>query len=230
MLSVVIPTLNDGKLLGPTLAALIHASMSGVVKQVVIADGGSDDDTETVAEASGCDWLVASRGRGSQLAAGAEIARRGSWLLFLHADTVLAEGWETEIVRFVERAETSGDAAVAAAFRFALDDDGWKARLLERLVALRCVILGLPYGDQGLLISRRLYDDVGGYRDMPLMEDVDIVHRIGRRRLRLLKTAAVTSARRYRSDGYFKRVGRNLTCMTLYALRVPPRAIARIYQ
>lgn len=229
MLSVIIPTFNSADTLPATLSALVDATLSGIVKEVVIADGGSCDGTEIIADAAGCHWVTAGRGRGPQLAAGAAEASRGAWLLFLHSDTVLSAGWEAEVAAFVERTETSGDVNYAAAFRFALDGHAWQARLLEKLVAMRCAVFGLPYGDQGLLISRRFHDDIGGYRPMPLMEDVDIVRRIGWRRMKRLRTEAVTSDRRYRKDGYFRRSGRNLLCLMLYFLRLPPRAIARLY-
>jgi hypothetical protein len=97
------------------------------------------------------------------------------------------------------------------------------------MVKWRCKALALPYGDQGLLISKRFYDRLGGYADMPLMEDVDLVSRIGRRRLHFLKSRAVTSADRYRKEGYILRPLRNASIITLYAAGVPPRLLARLY-
>jgi hypothetical protein len=120
--------------------------------------------------------IHAPRGRGSQLVAGAAAAQ-GEWLLFLHADTRLGLGWQAALAAAMTRPDR------AAYFRFALDDPSPAARRLERAVAWRCRILALPYGDQGLFISRALYDEVGGYRPLPLMEDVDLVRRLGRRRL-----------------------------------------------
>ena len=103
------------------------------------------------------------------------------------------------------------------------------ARRLERWVAWRVAVLALPYGDQGLLIHRSLYDRVGGYRPLPLMEDVDLVRRLGRRRLTVLGAAAVTSARRWRQDGWLRRSARNLLCLTLFYAGVPAERIARLY-
>jgi hypothetical protein len=130
------------------------------------------------------------------LAAGAARARF-SWLLFLHADTALAPGWEREANQFMERVDRGARPVAAAAFRFALDDVGARPRVLEWLVALRCAALRLPYGDQGLLIPKRLYAEIGGYRPLPLMEDVDLVRRLGRRRCHA-GSRAVTSAERFR--------------------------------
>jgi rSAM/selenodomain-associated transferase 2 len=227
MLSVIIPTLNAEAFLGQTMAALVPAAVDGVVREVIVADANSSDRSAFIAESAGATLVTCGGGRGAQLAAGAARARF-PWLLFLHADTVLEPGWEREVVRFVEGSEAYAQP-LAAAFRFALDDHGARARVLERLVAWRCALLRIPYGDQGLLLPRALYDAIGGYRSLPLMEDVDIVRRLGRRRLRLLQTRAVTSAERYRREGYLRRSARNLLCLALYGLRVPTPLIGRIY-
>ena len=230
MLSVVIPTLNAEKSLTRTLAALVRPTVRGLVKDVVIVDGGSTDATRAIAEAAGARLIEAPRGRGTQLAAGAQAAR-GQWLLFLHADTVLQPGWDGEVETLLERLEKRGRKGLdfAAVFRFALDDFSLWARMLETVVVWRCRLFGLPYGDQGLLVSRQRYDALGGYRPYPIMEDVDLVRRIGRRRLVFLRTPAVTSPERYLNDGYLARSSRNALCLTLYYLGVSPDRIARIY-
>jgi rSAM/selenodomain-associated transferase 2 len=228
MISVVIPTYNAEATLGPTLAALVPAVVDGIVQEAILVDGGSTDDTCVIADAAGTKLLHTKLGRGTQLQAGASAAR-GDWLLFLHADTVLEPGWGEEAEGFMERIASGRRAPAAAAFRFALDDDGLMPRLLEWLVALRCLLLALPYGDQGLLISRQLYRELGGFRPMPLMEDVDLVRRLKRRQLVMLQSRAVTSGVRYRNEGYLVRSLRNLGCMLLYLLRVPTRVLARLY-
>ncbi|MGE0613130.1 MAG: TIGR04283 family arsenosugar biosynthesis glycosyltransferase [Hyphomicrobiales bacterium] len=228
MLSVVIPTLNSERTLTRTLAALVPATVEGVVREVIIVDGGSDDATAEIADLAGADFISARQGRGGQLARGSSHAR-AEWLLFLHADTVLSPGWWDEVAAYISKVQ-SGDVPMAAAsFRFALNDFGLKPRLLEWMVALRCAVLRLPYGDQGLLINKQHYRRVGGYRDMPLMEDVDIVRRIGWRGMTFLRSIAVTSAVRYREEGYIRRVMRNFACLSLYYLRVPPKTLVRLY-
>jgi rSAM/selenodomain-associated transferase 2 len=219
-LSVVLPALNAGAGLGGTLAAL-----AGGPEEVVVVDGGSTDGTAAIAEAAGARVVAAPRGRGVQLAAGAAAAR-GPWLLFLHADTGLGEGWVEAVRRVVASPE---GAARAWHFRFALDDAAPQARRLERAVAWRCRVLGLPYGDQGLLIHRDLLERIGGIRPLPLMEDVDLVRRLGRARIGAIAVPAVTSAARWRRDGYLKRSSRNLLCLGLWFAGVPPRIIARVY-
>jgi rSAM/selenodomain-associated transferase 2 len=227
-ITVVIPTLDAEPALAATLSALVPAAVEGLVRQVIVVDGGSMDHTLEIADAAGAEIVKAPRGRGHQLAVGAERAR-WPWLLFLHADTVLQEGWEREAAAFMARID-AGRGEAAAAFRFALDDAGMRPRLLEAAVAARCALFRLPYGDQGLLIPRRLYSAIGGYRPLPLMEDVDIVRRLGRRRMRILRCAAKTSAERYRRDGYARRIARNLRCVLLFYLGVPAERIARLYQ
>ncbi|MGQ0560103.1 MAG: TIGR04283 family arsenosugar biosynthesis glycosyltransferase [Sphingosinicella sp.] len=215
-LAVVIPTLDAESYLADSLERLKAAD------EIVIADGGSSDATIAIAEGAGARFVTTASGRGVQLAAGAKAAR-GDWLLFLHADTLLAPGWRAA-------ADAHGDksSGSAACFRLRLDDAAWQARAIERAVAWRTRLLGLPYGDQGLLISRALYDSVGGYRPLALMEDVDLVRRLGRR-LVMLDHDATTSAERWRRDGWAARSARNLVCVSLYSLGVPPARIARLY-
>src|SRR5262245_46206897 len=228
MISVIIPTFNAEATLARTLGALVPAAVAGLVREVLVVDGGSKDGTVDIVEHAGANLLLASLGRGHQLKAGAAHARF-PWLMFLHADTALATGWEHEAGTFMGAVDRQELPLAAAAFRFALDDIGARPRVLERLVALRCAALRLPYGDQGLLIPKRLYESIGGYRPLPLMEDVDLVHRLGRRRIVMLGARAVTSAERFRREGYVRRSARNLLCLTLYTLRVPTHVVHRIY-
>jgi rSAM/selenodomain-associated transferase 2 len=221
-LSVVIPTLDVGEALPGALAVL---SGSRLIHEIIVSDGGSRDDTVAIAAAAGVRVVTGSRGRGTQLIAGAAVAT-GEWLLFLHADCRLGPDWEEATNEFIARPGISGHAGY---FIFALDDADPAARRVERIVAWRCRALGLPYGDQGLLIARSLYDAVGGFAPLPLMEDVDLVRRLGRRRLAPIAAKALSSARRYRREGYLRRPLRNLLCLSLYFAGVPPRRITRLY-
>jgi rSAM/selenodomain-associated transferase 2 len=221
-ISIVIPTLNAAKHLPAALGSLAGRPL---VHEIIVADGGSSDQTAAIARTAGAAVTEAERGRGTQLAAGAAVAS-GDWLLFLHADCRLSPGWEEAVGMFLAAPDASSSAGY---FAFALDDPSQAARRLERIVAWRCRALGLPYGDQGLLISRSFYDAVGGFAALPLMEDVDLVRRIGRERLVLLDAAAISSPRRYLSDGYLRRPLRNLVCLSLYFAGVPPQRIARLY-
>ena len=217
-LSAAIPTLNAARSLPGTLAAL-----AGAVSDIVVADGGSGDATQEVAASLGARVIESPRGRGRQLAA-AVSAATGDWLLLLHADTRLEAGWAE-----AADAHIRAGAGRAGYFRFALDSADPRARRLERAVAWRCRRLGLPYGDQGLLIHRELLARVGGIRPLPLMEDVDLVRRLGSGRLVALAPRALTSAERWEQEGWRLRSARNLVCLSLYLAGMPPRLIARLY-
>lgn len=199
--------------------------MAGLVREVVVADAGSTDATLAIADEMGAVVVTGARGRGAQLATGAAAAAKGQWLLFLHADTVLAADWPDAVLAFVR----AGGPDRAAAFTLAFDEDGPAARRTAGLANWRARALGLPYGDQGLLISRALHDALGGFRDMPLMEDVDMVRRIGRRRMTILPTVATTSAARYRRDGWLKRSLANIALVTLYHLGADPAWLRKLY-
>ncbi len=228
MISVIIPALNAERHLPASLTALVPAAIDGIVREVIVVDGGSLDATRRIADQSGAEIIDAAPGRGGQLTQGAKRARF-PWLLFLHADTVLQNGWESDAVAFMRGVDLGERPRAAAVFRFRLDDKGFAPRALETIVRARCSLLGLPYGDQGLLISRRLFDEIGGYKDLPIMEDVDIVRRLGRKRVAFLDAIATTSADRYQCDGYVARSLRNQVCLALYGAGLPIDRIARIY-
>jgi rSAM/selenodomain-associated transferase 2 len=226
MITVVIPALNAETTLPATLTALVPAALEGLVREVIVVDGGSSDRTREVADQAGAELLTAPPNRGTQMRAGANAARH-PWLLFLNADTVLDAGWEREADHFMERVDSGASRHAAAAFRFALDDDGIAPRALEGLVRLRCAVLRLPYGAQGLLISRAAYDKAGGHRTMPLMEDLDLALRVGMRRLKVFRARAISGATRYRREGYLRATLSNQAQRIRYYLhlareRAPP--------
>ena len=218
--SVLIPTLNAAASLPATLADL-----RGQVAEIIIADGGSTDGTPEIARANGAHVITAPPGRGSQLRAAAAAATQ-PWLLALHADTRPGPGWQDAVAAFITRPEA---APTAGYFRFALDDAAPEARRLEAMVAWRCRWLGLPYGDQGLLIRQDFYQALGGYEPIPLMEDVALIRRIGRKRLVALGAAFVTSSEKWRQQGWYARSARNLFCLSLWFAGVSPERIKPLY-
>lgn len=228
-LSIVMPTLDAAESLPASLGALHAGTARTLVREILVVDGGSADRTVAVARRLGARVLTAERGRGQQLLAGAAAAQ-GDWLLFLHADTRLSPEWPDVVRAFIAAAPAAGAGNDrAAVFRFALDAEDPRARRIERLARWRGRVLGLPYGDQGLLLPRAFYGQTGGYRPITLMEDIDLVRRIGRRRLTILDCAATTSAQRYRSGGWWLRPIRNLLLLALYYLGTPPGLLARFY-
>jgi rSAM/selenodomain-associated transferase 2 len=167
-------------------------------------------------------WVEGERGRARQMNAGAAAAT-GDWLLFLHADTQLPARWRDAI------ASCSATGCIAGCFRFALDAPGAWPRAIERGVRLRVALLGLPYGDQVLFVRREVFHAIGGYNDLPIMEDVDLVRRL-RRRGRLLCSALpiVTSARRWLQEGWARRSAANVVLILLYFAGVAPARLARL--
>ena len=228
MISVIIPTLNADAFLADTLTSLVPAAVDGLVCEVIVVDGGSTDRTLDIADGAGAEILHATGGRGARLRAGAGKARY-PWLLFLNPDTYLDTGWEREAANHIDRVESGRRKAAAASFRFVLDDEGLGARVAESMVALRTGLLKLPFGDQGLLLPRGLYDEVGGFESLPLLEDVDLVRRLGRRRLSVLNARAITDGERYRRDRSLTRTAKTQACVGLYLMGVPVRAIAAVF-
>ena len=222
-LSIIIPTLNAADRIGPCLGALGEGLMSGLIHELIIADGGSDDTVADLANALGARLVTAPRGRGQQLDAGARAAH-GDWFLFLHADTVLQPGWVAAV-----RSHIDSGPQRAGYFSLRFDTTAPMGRLVAAWANLRAALFALPYGDQGLLVSRLLYRQTGGYPQIPLMEDVALVRLIRRSRLARLDATAVTSATRYAADGWLRRGWRNLTTLALYFLGVSPQWLARRY-
>ena len=220
---MIIPTYNAAHSLGKTIDCV------AAFGSVIVSDGGSNDKTRDIAKSHGATVIQKAKGRGAQLKAGSEAAET-DWLLFLHADTLLDQQAIDAVFQFIAAAENQQRAGY---FRFKLDDDSPQASRLEDIVAWRCRKHALPYGDQGLLIHRDFLNELGGYKAIPLMEDVELVRRItkthGETALVNLEADAVTSADKFQRDGYRWRSTKNLFCLFLFWLKVPPRIIAKLY-
>jgi rSAM/selenodomain-associated transferase 2 len=225
MLSIIIPTLNAEATLAATLRSILAPAVPGL--DVVVVDAGSHDSTCRIAEEFEARVLSSTAGRGRQLACGANAAT-SEWLLFLHADTRLPQGWPDDISRFIT---ADANRQRAAYFRLSFDDTNQAAQRIAALANWRAKALGLPYGDQGLLIHRSLYDEVGGFDErLNLMEDVELARRIGPMRLKRLPATVITSAVKYRTDGWWRRPFKNLLCLSLYLAGAPTKWIERLYR
>jgi len=220
-ISVIIPTLNSAPKLQGCLGALGEGIMDGLLSEVIFADGGSTDDTEQIANEVGAIFLATPKGRGNQMAAASRIAR-GEWLLFLHSDSVLGPNWQAAVIRHLTKPEQ------AAYFKLRFDETTFPARTVAGWANFRSRWLGFPYGDQGLLISQRLYRRIGGYAEIPLMEDVMIAKAL-RGTLTTLPVFIETSADMYRQDGWLKRSFKNFGVLSQFLAGTDPDKLAAKY-
>lgn len=226
MITVIIPTLNSQATLAATLECLIPAAVQGLVREVLIADGGSKDATLKIADGFGATTICAGIARTDQLNAGAAQARF-PWLLFVNPDCVLDAGWEREADQLLARIDAQLCDPTAAVFRFALDDYGLAPRTTEFLARWSATLFGFGHSQQGLLIPRALYTEAGGFKSLPLLESVDLTRRVGRKHLMTFRSAVVENATQMRQHGYMKSLVRYYGCLLLYAFNVPANRFAK---
>jgi rSAM/selenodomain-associated transferase 2 len=220
VVSVIVPLLDDTA----AATALVAQTLPDPRAEVILVDGGSDAALDRLAGQRADLRLVRTPpGRARQMNAGAAAAR-AEWLLFLHADSILPAGW-------LDAFEHLSPQMSGGWFRFALDDAAWQARVIEHGTRWRVRVFGLPYGDQGLFVRRDLFRELGGYPDLPLMEDVAFARALQRHgRVIELPLALRTSSRRWRRDGWWRRSASNLALVTLYFAGVSPARLAAWYR
>jgi uncharacterized protein len=220
-ISVIIPTLNEAAQLA---RALEHAA-AGQPKEIIVADGGSSDDTARIAEAGGAKVLRTEANRARQMNAGAAVAL-GETLLFLHADTRLPGNYANPLLVALRQPDVVGGA-----FRFRIGNSFPGRRLVESTTNLRSQLWRLPYGDQALFVRRWAFDELGGFPDLPIMEDYEFVRRLRRLgRLALLKEAVLTSGRRWQRLGFLRATLINKLVILGYHCGVPPVKLAALYR
>jgi rSAM/selenodomain-associated transferase 2/rSAM/selenodomain-associated transferase 1 len=222
LLGIVIPTLNEEDALPLLLSDLAQLR---VPHRIAVVDGGSRDSTQAVARKAGALVLEGPRGRATQMNRGAQLLDT-PWLLFLHADSRFPGEAREALEEWL--AQASMDQA--GHFGFALEGRHWFWRFIELGQGIRERFSGLVYGDQGLVLSRRLFSRVGGYPDLPTMEDVEMVRRLRRSaQLRRIPAFLPTSPRRYEEEGRWRGWLRNVVLISLYKLGVPPGKLASFY-
>jgi rSAM/selenodomain-associated transferase 2 len=217
-LSVIIPALNEAENIGAVVEAALRASPH----EVIVVDGGSTDATAELAAQAGAIVLASLPGRGRQQRLGAEHAQ-GEALLFLHADTRLSENYPDVVAQVLSRPDVAGGA-----FRFKLDESGLGLGWIERLVAWRCSLFELPYGDQAIFVRADVLQRIGGCPALPIMEDYELVRKLKRvGRIEVSAEPAVTSARRWRKLGALRAALTNIGCLAAYKLGVSAETISR---
>ncbi len=220
---MIIPALNEEEVLERSIEH-VRKGVSDDVVDIVVADGGSRDRTVDIAQGLGVRVVKTGPGRGSQMDRAAELATTET-LLFLHADTLLPEGWYDAIKRALEDRDT-----VAGGFTLSIDSNRFAARLVEWGAAQRTRLLGLVYGDQAIFIRTHAFKRTGGFRGLPLLEDVDIIRRVRQLgRVAILKERVLSSPRRWQKRGYTITTIQNWLCLALYYTGVSPQRLYRWY-
>jgi rSAM/selenodomain-associated transferase 2 len=223
-LSIIVPTLDEERAIGPTLEHLIGLKDDGCVADVVVSDGGSRDRTGEIARRFPVSWVEGAPGRGGQLNRGAAAAR-GEVLLFVHADTRLPVGATGLVARAI------ADGADGGGFEVRFVGGAPLMALGSRLASLRTRWTRLPLGDQAQFVRHDTFDRLGGYREWPILEDLDLMRRLKRLgRVTVLPAAVATSDRRFAQRGVARTLGVNYTIWALYALGVSPTRLARLYR
>ena len=220
-ISVIIPTLNEKDALPATLASAARTPQL----EVVVADGGSRDGTIQIARDWGCRVISTSPGRARQMNRGAEESQ-SEYLIFLHADTRLPEKFQDCV-----RGTLAEPKVAAGAFRLQIEGSRGFLRLIEAGANRRSRYFQMPYGDQAIFLRSELFREVGGYPDLPIMEDFELIRRLRRRgRIALAPSSALTSGRRWKELGILRTTLLNQIVILAYLAGVQPTRIASWYR
>lgn len=224
-ISVIIPVFNEARLIQRTLDHLDGLDGSDAL-EIIVVDGSRDRNTLQAVRHRRITALTAPRGRGIQMNTGARQAT-GAIFLFLHADTLLPPDALHRIGETCRRPGIAGGA-----FDLMIDDPGRIFRIIERTASLRSRLTRIPYGDQAIFLNRWCFERMGGYREIPIMEDVDLMRRIrqARREIMILPRKVRTSPRRWRKEGVYYTTLRNWMLVTLFLAGVSPERLARFYR
>ncbi len=219
--SVIVPALNEAGHIETTLRSLLEANPH----EIIVVDGGSNDGTSALATGLGVKLVNSPRGRARQMNAGAALAT-GNVLLFMHADTRLPSNWLATVRK------TLGErGVVAGAFEFGIADNFWGKQFVEYFTNLRSRWLQNPYGDQTQFLRRALFEELGGFADLPLMEDYELNQRLRKRgRIVTAHAPALTSGRRWKKLGVFRTTLTNTLIIAGYHLGVSPQRLAEFYR
>jgi rSAM/selenodomain-associated transferase 2 len=219
-ISVIMPVLNEEKNLPGTLGALVTLRPD----EIIIVDGGSTDRTSEICAEFGLETLATAPGRAEQMNHGA-LKATGDVLLFLHADTRLPGSAFDDIRRAL-----TDRGCVGGRFDVELDGTHWMLKLIGRMISLRSRLSKVATGDQAIFARRSVFAEIGGYPDMPLMEDVAFARALKRcGTVACLRSRAVTSARRWELEGVWRTVLKMWALKSLYLVGVSPVRLKRYY-
>ncbi|CAD5919890.1 MULTISPECIES: TIGR04283 family arsenosugar biosynthesis glycosyltransferase [Planktothrix] len=220
-ISIIIPVLNEAENIGLVISSIQRAENI----EVIIIDGGSQDNTVKIAENLGVKVIVTNRGRALQMNAGAKIAT-GEILLFLHGDTQLPLGFETEV-----RETFINSNIIAGAFQLKINGDQLSLRVIEKTVFWRSKYLQMPYGDQAIFIKAITFGEIGGFPEQPIMEDFELIRRLNHLgKIEILSSSVITSGRRWQKLGVFKTTLINQLIVIGYYLGISPTKLAQWYR
>ncbi len=222
MISVIIPVLNEATGIVPCLETLLRVPDP---LEIIVVDGGSQDQTCDRVRQLPVILCQTTGGRGKQMNRGAAIAQ-GDILLFLHSDTQLPQDFPALVT------ETLADPqVVAGAFPLGIADSRWRFRGLEKLVQWRSQFFALPYGDQGIFLRRQDFEALGGYAEIPIMEDYELMQRLRKRgKIRLTRQPVQTSARRWQQLGLWRTTWINQKMLLGYHLGIDPEILRQWYR
>ena len=220
-ISIIIPVLNEANTINGVLARILGASNV----EVIVVDGGSQDETVALAQSVGVKVIAVTGGRASQMNAGAAVAT-GSILLFLHADTHLPPAFDTLV-----RQALQNTGAIAGAFELRIDAELWGLRVIEKMVNWRSRFLSLPYGDQAIFLKASIFKEIGGFPNLPIMEDFELMRYLKRYgKIAIAPAPVLTSGRRWQKLGVVRTTLINQLIIISYFLGVPPAKLARWYR
>ena len=224
-ISIIIPVLNEQERINALIAGIRRLSPTGP-REIIVVDGDARGSTISAVSDTAVKKVLSGRGRGRQMNSGAALAT-GQVLLFLHADTDLP----TDALALIDDA-MRGTVHAAGAFDLGIKSGRRIFRLTERYVAIRTRLTRVPFGDQAIFIRRSVFEQLGGYRELPLMEDIELMTRLRKagRRLRIIPKRVMTSARRWEQEGVLACTFRNWFLQAAYVLGVPPQRLSRWYR
>jgi rSAM/selenodomain-associated transferase 2 len=220
-ITVIIPVLNESERIKQTLLPLTE--VKGL--EIIVVDGGSSDQTVAIAASLGVRVVSSDPGRGQQMNFGAKIAQ-GDLLLFLHGDTRIFPDYFPKIVESLSNSDV-----VAGAFQLGIEGENWMYRLLEMMVNWRSQFFSLPYGDQGIFLKKALFWEIGGFKEIAIMEDFDLIQRLKKRgKIMIISHQIITSDRRWRKLGILKTTLINQLVIIGYYLGFSPDKLRKLYQ